>query len=190
MTIPKLPQTITFGTIPTQSVGTSLNLTATASSGLTVTYSATSNPSGICSVTGSKASFTGAGSCTITASQIGNGTYAAATPVTQTFNVVSTTYGSVSPSSLTLTYNPGFFIFIPPSAVTGTVTLSGTNLPTTTSSWTLSGLPSTASYTVTSASSTSVVFTLNSGTTSVGATTVTINNGGKSTGKTFALTIN
>jgi hypothetical protein len=42
-------------------------------------------------VSGSTATFAGAGSCTITASQPGNATYAAATPVSQTFTVATPT---------------------------------------------------------------------------------------------------
>ncbi len=78
-------QTITFNTIPTQIAGTTLSLTATASSGLAVSYSS-STPS-VCSVSGSTASFVGAGNCTLTASQPGNSSYSAATPVSQTFSV-------------------------------------------------------------------------------------------------------
>ncbi|MEY4953873.1 MAG: hypothetical protein RL299_2297 [Pseudomonadota bacterium] len=61
-------------------------LSATASSGLTVSYASTT--SGVCSVTsGGAISFIAAGTCSITANQAGNTTYAAAAPVTQTFDV-------------------------------------------------------------------------------------------------------
>ena len=80
-------QTITFGAIGAETVGTNLTLGATASSGLGVTY--TSSPANVCKVSGSTASFAAAGSCTITASQGGNATYAAATPVVQTVTVKS-----------------------------------------------------------------------------------------------------
>ena len=78
-------QTITFGAIGAQVVGTPLSLNATASSGLAVSYS--SSPSAVCTVSGSTATFLGAGTCSITASQGGNSAYAAATPVMQSFNV-------------------------------------------------------------------------------------------------------
>jgi len=91
-------QTITFGSIPTQTVGTPLSLTASASSGLTMSY--TASPATVCTVSGSTAFFVGSGSCSITASQFGNSSYTAATPVTQTFNVngesQTITFGSVS----------------------------------------------------------------------------------------------
>ena len=78
-------QTITFPTIPAQTVGTPLTLSATASSGLAVSFASTTPT--ICTVSGTTATFLAAGSCSITASQAGNSTYAAATPVTQSFTV-------------------------------------------------------------------------------------------------------
>ena len=80
-------QTITFGAIAAQKTGTTLALGATASSGLAVTY--TSSTTNLCTVSGSTASFIAAGTCTITASQPGNATYAAATPVTQSIAVTA-----------------------------------------------------------------------------------------------------
>ena len=91
-----LSQTITFGSISTQTVGVPLTLTATASSGLTVSYS--SSTTSVCTVSGSTATFLAAGSCSITASQAGNSTYAAATPVTQSFSVTG------APSSSSASY--------------------------------------------------------------------------------------
>src|SRR6185436_14215348 len=69
----KADQTITFGTIAAKTFGDAdFNLTASASSGLSVSFSAT----GDCTVVaGPKAHITGAGSCTITASQAGNANY-------------------------------------------------------------------------------------------------------------------
>ncbi len=60
-------------------------LTATASSGLTVTYSS-SNPA-VATISGSTVTITGAGVTTITASQAGNSNYLAAPDVTQTLTV-------------------------------------------------------------------------------------------------------
>ncbi|NCU11270.1 MAG: autotransporter domain-containing protein, partial [Sphingomonadaceae bacterium] len=62
-------------------------LSATASSGLAVSYA--SNSTGICTVSGGAISFVAGGTCSITASQDGNATYQAATPVTQTFAVTA-----------------------------------------------------------------------------------------------------
>jgi kumamolisin len=89
-------QTITFGSISTQTVGVPLTLTGTASSGLTVSYS--SSTTSVCTVSGSTATFLTAGTCTITATQPGNGTYSAAAPVTQSFAVNSNTSSSGSAS--------------------------------------------------------------------------------------------
>ena len=85
LTVPLTAQTISFGAIPGQAAGGTLALAATASSGLAVTYAA--SPAGTCTVSGSTASLLAAGTCTITASQAGNATYAAATPVAQSFAV-------------------------------------------------------------------------------------------------------
>jgi hypothetical protein len=81
-------QTITFPTIADQlnTVGT-VALTATASSGLPVTYSVTSGPAAIF---GASAILTGGlGPVTITAYQPGDATHAAAVPVSRTFNVLA-----------------------------------------------------------------------------------------------------
>jgi hypothetical protein len=116
--VSKLAQSISFGNISTQTVGTSLTLAATASSGLTVSYVAT--PSSVCKVSGSTASMTGSGTCTIIASQAGNSVYAAATVVPVSFDVnkiaQSISFGSISTqnvgTSLTLaaTANSGLTV--------------------------------------------------------------------------------
>jgi hypothetical protein len=69
-------QTITFNNPGAQSVGTSLQLVAAASSGLPVSFA--SSTATICTVNGNTASFLASGQCTITASQEGNSLYAAA----------------------------------------------------------------------------------------------------------------
>ncbi|UCU99163.1 fibronectin type III domain-containing protein [Acidovorax radicis] len=83
---PQGNQTITFANPGTRSFGTSPTLTATASSGLTPTF--TSSTTGVCTISsGGTLTFVTAGSCTIDADQGGNGTWRAATTVTQTFTV-------------------------------------------------------------------------------------------------------
>ena len=72
-------QTITFPAI------TGPTLAATASSGLTVDYVITS---GAATVSGSTLTISGAGTIIVQATQPGNATYAAATPVSQSFTVV------------------------------------------------------------------------------------------------------
>ena len=91
-------QTITFTNPGTQTVGTPLGLKATASSGLTVAFASTTT--GVCTVSGTTATFVAAGSCTIQATQAGNSTYAAAVPVSQSFTV------NGEPQTITFT-NPG-----------------------------------------------------------------------------------
>jgi hypothetical protein len=90
------PQTISFTAIPMQTIGTSTGLSATASSALSVSF--TSNSTSICTVSGSTVTELAAGTCSITANQAGNATYAAATSVTNYFTVAlvqqTITFGS------------------------------------------------------------------------------------------------
>ena len=79
------PQTITFGPIATRTFGDPpLTLAATASSGLSVSYSVVSGPA---QIIGSEVSVTGVGVVVVRASQVGNTTYAAATSVDQSFTI-------------------------------------------------------------------------------------------------------
>ena len=90
---PKATQTITFANPGTQNFGTTPTLTATSSSGLTVAF--TSTTTAVCTITsGGALTFISAGSCTINADQAGNGTYAAATTVSQTFTVAAVVPGA------------------------------------------------------------------------------------------------
>ncbi len=95
------PQTITFNSPATQTVGTPLTLSASASSGLTVTFA--SETTGVCTVSGMTATFVASGTCTIQASQAGNGTWAAATPVSRSFTVDA---APLKPQSITFNF-PG-----------------------------------------------------------------------------------
>ena len=84
-------QTITFANPGTQTYGASpnpLTLGATGGgSGNAVTYSVTTKPSGIASVSGNQLTFTGVGYVTVTANQSGNADYTAASAVQQSFAV-------------------------------------------------------------------------------------------------------
>ena len=62
-------------------------LTATASSGLSVSY--TSTTSSVCAVSGSSVTLLTTGTCTIAAHQAGNGSYSAAADVTRSFTVTA-----------------------------------------------------------------------------------------------------
>jgi len=76
----KLNQTITFTGTPAAAIyNTSFTVSASASSGLTVTITS----SGVCTLSGNTVTMTsGTGTCTLTASQAGNATYNAAPNVT------------------------------------------------------------------------------------------------------------
>jgi hypothetical protein len=94
-TVSKHSQTITFAGLPDRTiVDPPFGITATASSGLEVTFSA----SGACSVAGSQVTLTGVGSCTITGQQAGDAVFLAATPVSRTF--------AVTKGSQTITFAP------------------------------------------------------------------------------------
>ncbi len=70
---------VTFGAAP-------FSLTAAATSGLPVSFASTAQS--VCNISGNTVTLTGIGTCSITASQAGNGTFAAASPLTRTFSVL------------------------------------------------------------------------------------------------------
>ncbi len=80
-------QTITFNNPGSQNFGTSPQMVASASSGLTVSFSSTT--SAVCTVTSAGVLTTvSPGTCTIQADQAGNGAYQPAPAVTQSFAIV------------------------------------------------------------------------------------------------------
>jgi len=84
----KRDQSIDFAPLADKTFGDpSFTVSATASSGLPVTFSASGN----CTITGGEVSLTGAGSCTITAEQAGDANYKAATNVAQEFQIAKAT---------------------------------------------------------------------------------------------------
>jgi hypothetical protein len=88
LVITKANQTIQFGALNSVLVGSpSFNLTATASSGLAVSYS--SSNTAVATVSGNTVTVLAAGSTTITATQVGNANYNPATAVQQTLTVTS-----------------------------------------------------------------------------------------------------
>jgi hypothetical protein len=79
-------QTITFAQLPGQALAAgTLALTATASSGLPVSYVA--NPANVCTVANTTATLVGAGICRITAVQNGDATFTAAPTVARSFSI-------------------------------------------------------------------------------------------------------
>ena len=87
------PQTITFSPPTAGYVGQQITLSATATSGLAVTF-ATSTPS-VCTVSGTTAAFTAAGNCTVNANQAGgtnnSEVWAAAPQVTASITITAIT---------------------------------------------------------------------------------------------------
>ena len=125
-------QTMAFGPLPDKTYGDAdFDLSATASSGLPVSLAA----AGVCSVSGTSVHMTGAGSCTITASQAGNGSFNPAPDVAQSFTVAQAPltitadnqtkpYGAANPL-LTASYS-GFVNGDTPAALDTPVSLSTT----------------------------------------------------------------
>jgi len=75
-------QSIMFPALYGYANGATVSLVAQATSGLPVTFAVTSGPA---SISNSTLTVTGVGPITVTASQAGNGNFAAATPVAQSF---------------------------------------------------------------------------------------------------------
>ena len=129
----KQDQTISFtSTAPTDAkVGGSYTPTATATSGLTVTFG-TSTPE-VCTFSSGTVSFVAAGECTVTADQAGDESYAAAPQATQSFTIAplkqdqTASFTSTVPSSATVggSYTPTA------TATSGLSVTFGTSTPTT-----------------------------------------------------------
>jgi hypothetical protein len=104
-------QTITFPAIPAKTYGdAAFTLQATATSGLPVSF--VSSNTNVAIISGSTVTIVGAGTTTITASQAGNSTYAAATPMLQTLTVSKAplTITADNKSRLAGEANPAFTI--------------------------------------------------------------------------------
>jgi hypothetical protein len=98
--ISKHNQTITFAPLPNKTVGDApFTISASASSGLPVSFSS-STPS-VCTASGNIAAIVGSGTCTIVASQGGNGSYKPAVGVTRSFKV-----SAAAPNSTFVLYLP------------------------------------------------------------------------------------
>jgi uncharacterized protein (TIGR03437 family) len=79
-------QTITFATPSNVAINAGpVTLNASTTSPLTVAFTSSTLP--VCTVSGTTLTLVSAGTCTIQAAQAGNGTYAAATPISRTFQV-------------------------------------------------------------------------------------------------------
>ena len=158
---------MTYGVSP-------ISLSATASSGLAVTFSVSSGP---CSASGATLTVTGAGTCVVAANQAGNADYTAAAAVshsivinaavlTVTVNNGSRSYGAANPT-FTASYS-GFVNGDTSSVLSGTPSLTTTATP--------ASAP--GSYTITAAAGTlaasNYTFSFVNGTLTVTAATQTI----------------
>ena len=102
ITVGKGGQTIGFTSAApgaAQVNGPAYAVAATASSGLPVTFTIDPSANGVCTISGSTVSFTGAGTCTIDADQPGNGSYNAAPRAQQSFAVAGPTI-TLAPATL------------------------------------------------------------------------------------------
>jgi sugar lactone lactonase YvrE len=123
-------QTITFGALSNQPIGTApFLISATASSGLAVNFASTT--SAVCTVSSASVTLVSAGTCTIQATQAGNANYAAATPVSQSFQDSDFTLTSTPPSMSIKAGQPGTFTLTltPQGSFTNAITLSCGTLP-------------------------------------------------------------
>jgi len=81
-------QAITFGALSDKVLADApFEVSASASSGLAVSFAATVESAGVCMVSGTTVTLIGTGTCTVTASQAGNANYLAAPNVVQAFAV-------------------------------------------------------------------------------------------------------
>lgn len=153
---PQANQSITFVNPGAKNFGTTPVLSASSTSGLSVTFS--SSTTGICTITsGGALTFVATGVCTIDADQAGNAGYTAASTVTQSFTVNPVVPGAPAIGSATATDTQAVVNFSPPAnnggnAITaytvtsspGGMTATGAGSPIT-----VSGLTNGVSYTFT-----------------------------------------
>ena len=100
-----LSQTITFGALTNKAYGDPpFTVSATASSGLPVSFSILSGPA---TILGNTITLSGAGTVTVRASQPGDATYDAAAPVDQSFTVDPAPDGQVLADTFARPLNPG-----------------------------------------------------------------------------------
>ncbi len=88
--VAKGSQTVSFTSAapaPAAVGGATYSVTATATSGLTPTFTIDASATAVCSISGSTVSFTSAGTCVINANQAGNANYNAAPQAQQSFAV-------------------------------------------------------------------------------------------------------
>ncbi|HZY78516.1 MAG TPA: gliding motility-associated C-terminal domain-containing protein [Cyclobacteriaceae bacterium] len=120
-----LPQSITFGSLSPVTFGAGpITLSATASSGLPVTF--TSSNANVATVSGNVVTITGAGTTTITALQVGNTTYATAAAVDQTLTVNKAAQ-TITLNATTLDLSAGTINLAPMSSANLVITYTSSN---------------------------------------------------------------
>jgi trimeric autotransporter adhesin len=134
----RIPQTIS-GFAPASPVMVEplpITLSATASSGLTVTF-ATTSAATICTVTGNQVTFTGRGVCNLTANQLGDANYLAAAQVTVSITInrgtqtitgfapASSVVFGASPVALSAAASSGLTIFFATTSAATVCTVAG-----------------------------------------------------------------
>ena len=131
--VAKTGQTITFGTLSSKQYGDPpFVVSATASSGLPVTFSASGN----CTLNSRTVTITAAGNCTVTANQAGDATFDSAPPQAQSFSILKAnqtiTFGALPnkrfgdpPFKVSATASSGLPVTF---SVSGACTLSGTTV--------------------------------------------------------------
>ena len=148
-------QTIAFGALSNVTLGVApFTISATASSGLPVTFTSTTTT--VCTVSGNIVTIVAAGTCSITASQAGNASYAAATAtesfivsqgsqavtLTATPNPIVTTNGATA-GKTTLSWNaPGYnrlAVFVNSATGTQMTGTAGSTGTATTGNWVTDG---------------------------------------------------
>ncbi len=100
---PPAAQTISFtSTAPGSAVfgGPTYTVSATATSGLAVAFSAAAGSAGVCTISGSTVTIVGVGTCTVNANQGGNGSYLPAPQVQQSFTIAR------APQTISFTSTP------------------------------------------------------------------------------------
>jgi hypothetical protein len=128
----QISQKITFTPLSNQTLGRpAIALTAVASSSLPVTF--VSNTVAVCKVAGVNVTLVATGTCSITATQTGNATYASAPVVTQTFTVSAPTLTAIAVAPTNPSVAKGATLQL---AVTGTYSDNSTRDLTASVAWT------------------------------------------------------